>query len=183
MPSAVPTTVTAPEGTCIHYTALCTQYLRYTLYTFQAPAAISPHPNRSAHPFLEFSSSIYTALDNILHTLILPIFNSGVGINQPLLLTDLGRKQSKQSVLAKLVMSCLLGQDPPQQSPTSSSSAHGHDQHLAVLPSSGHNGLHIPHVQHPTSAMATALRALNDFTDTPSNPRSVSSTATNSPRM
>ncbi|CAH0059391.1 unnamed protein product [Clonostachys solani] len=96
---------------------------------------------------------------------------------------ELGRKQSKQSVLAKLVMSCLLGQDPPQQSPTSSSSAHDHDQHLAVLPSSGRDGLHIPHVQHPTSAMATALRALNDFTDTPSNPRSVSSTATNSPRI
>lgn len=109
-----------------------------------------------------------------------------------LLPADLGRRQTKLSALAKFVMNGQFGQNPSQPSPKSlSPSAAEFDHHLAVLPPPARDDVnptshpqqlaHQPHMA--PSPLPSALRAISDLTDTPSNPRSLNSTAPSSPRM
>ncbi|KAL6411316.1 putative 6-phosphofructo-2-kinase PB17E12.14c [Ilyonectria robusta] len=97
---------------------------------------------------------------------------------------DAGRKQSKQSALAKLVMHSLLGLSPSfspsSPVPSSSSTAVESDTNFAVLPPPADDD-HLPPPAFPS--MAAALRGLSDLTDTPPYARSVTSTAPNSPRI
>ena len=79
-------------------------------------------------------------------------------------------------------MSDLLGQDYPPPSPLSESpTTHGPEQHLAPLPPPLRDVAVHPYPQ--PGHLPVTLRALNDLTDTPTNPRSVTSTAPSSPRM
>lgn len=120
----------------------------------------------------------------------LPIFDS----DNPCL----GRRQASQSVLAKLVMTEHLGQNPPPQPPPSSFPGSvpppilefETDQHLSPLPPPVHDAVTShPHSQPPVGrtpmppAMRAVSAAINDLTDTPPNARSVNSTAPSSPRM
>ncbi|KAM4060555.1 6-phosphofructo-2-kinase domain-containing protein [Hirsutella rhossiliensis] len=89
---------------------------------------------------------------------------------------DLGRKQAKQSALAKLVMHNTLASSSPRSvSPTASE-----PEQLAVLPPlnsrHGYSSVSMP------AAMAQALRTIKDLTDTPLS-QSVNSTAPSSPRI
>ncbi|KAM6536117.1 6-phosphofructo-2-kinase [Fusarium falciforme] len=102
--------------------------------------------------------------------------------------TDAGRKQSKQSALAKLVMHSLLGRSPPaspRSSPkppvqsSSSSTAVDSDISFTVRPPVDDGHLSPPLLP----SMAAALRGLSDSTETPPYARSVTSTAPSSPRM
>ena len=91
--------------------------------------------------------------------------------------------QAEQSILAKLVMNRSLRRDQPTSAPPSAPSS---NDYLAPLPPPSirdvavtahpHNGAH----GLPINAVQ---RVIYDLTDTPPNPRSVSSTAPNSPRM
>lgn len=83
-------------------------------------------------------------------------------------------RQAKQSALAKLVMNSSLRQDLPTSAPTSIPNS------LTPLPPPA---VRDATVTSQNVAHAGALRAVCDLTDTPPNPRSVSSTAPNSPRM
>lgn len=113
---------------------------------------------------------------------------------------DAGRKQSKQSALAKFVMHSLLGLSPssspalssspaaptsaPESDslpPTSDPSSHSHN--YAVLPPPTIDDDHLPPPSNQPSSLAVALRAMNDLTETPTYARSVTSTAPSSPRM
>ncbi|PHH88266.1 hypothetical protein CDD83_7767 [Cordyceps sp. RAO-2017] len=91
---------------------------------------------------------------------------------------DLGRKQAKQSALAKLVMhNTLASSSPPPISPTTSEP----EPQLAVLPPPSIRYGHSPSAASP--AMAHAVRIMKDLTDTPPLCQSVSSTAPSSPRI
>lgn len=117
---------------------------------------------------------------------------------------DAGRKQSKQSALAKFVMHSLLGLSPSSSPalsalspsaaptsalepdslpPTSDPSSHSHSQSFAVLPPPSIDDDHLPPPSNHPSSLAVALRAMNDLTETPTYARSVTSTAPSSPRM
>ncbi|KAF4979402.1 hypothetical protein FZEAL_4379 [Fusarium zealandicum] len=143
----------------------------------------------------------------------------GLRAESPLLLTqmpsaipvtpaDAGRKQSKQSALAKLVMHSLLGISPlsspalpaassssaPKSAPESDqlpptsdpSSNPANPNNYAVLPPPADDD-HLPppppQGHHHPSSLAVALRAMNDLTETPTYARSVTSTAPSSPRI
>jgi hypothetical protein len=109
-------------------------------------------------------------------------------------LLDLGRRLSKQSALAKLVMNGHLGQNPlppppppPHSFPLPASLEH--ERHLpAAVSLAARDALITSHPQQQTgpSPVPPAMRAMHnmsDLTDTPPNARSVNSTAPSSPRM
>ncbi|UPK99348.1 hypothetical protein LCI18_010283 [Fusarium solani-melongenae] len=121
-------------------------------------------------------------------------------VQVPVTPADAGRKQSKQSALAKFVMHSLLGLSPSSSPALSSSSAaptsapesdslpptsdpSSHSHNYAVLPPPTIDDDHLPPPSNQPSSLAVALRAMNDLTETPTYARSVTSTAPSSPRI